>query len=560
MLILVSLFAMQAALTQSVDRDLIVRTSNVMMTEYFPGGVREIVNIRSISEGVTTHIYVVDLNPEGWLLISASQKTKPVIGFSFEGRYEIPEPDRFDPKYSWLKTYTTQIKEAIQDEEVPVHPGWNDIIYPSYSKKSKKSGITVGNLIEVKWNQGSGYNRFCPADEDGPGGHAYAGCVAVAMSQAMSYYKYPTKGTGSHVYTSKEYGSLYVNYENATYLWDSMGSKISDDYNALLLYHTAVSVNMDFAVDGSGAFTRNTPSAMGKYFLYSGNMKMVQRYADDDEWKALLINELASSRPIIYAGDGNDGEAGHAFNIDGVINSNFFHLNWGWSGIDNGFYSLDDLTPGTHNFNFSQDAVIGIQPLYYPTDIVLNDSIVPVNMPAGTIVGIMSVVDEALDNAYTISFECDSTLVESVWVHDYFLEGDTLLKTGRVFGSYETGNDTVKISLTDQFGHECNKSLVLKISDGSSHATSSASLYKGMGDIRIYPNPVKSKLFIQVPGENNSLSGHLKIYSVIGSLVFHQDYSNIREGVDISKLPRGVYILELHMDAIASHQIKFIKE
>ena len=57
-------------------------------------------------------------------------------------------------------------------------------------------------LINVTWNQGNGWNRFCPEDEEGPGGHVYAGCVAVSMAQAMSVFGAPSKGKGSYQYTA----------------------------------------------------------------------------------------------------------------------------------------------------------------------------------------------------------------------------------------------------------------------------------------------------------------------------------------------------------------------
>ncbi len=58
-------------------------------------------------------------------------------------------------------------------------------------KRSTLEYDTINPFIKVKWNQGAGWNMFCPMDEDGPGGHAYVGCVAVAMAQAMSVYEYP---------------------------------------------------------------------------------------------------------------------------------------------------------------------------------------------------------------------------------------------------------------------------------------------------------------------------------------------------------------------------------
>jgi hypothetical protein len=46
-----------------------------------------------------------------------------------------------------------------------------------------------------------------------------------------------------------------------------------------------------------------------------------------------LIDELVQGRPLIYSGNGDNNQAGHAFNLDGVSgDGRYFHVNWGWSG------------------------------------------------------------------------------------------------------------------------------------------------------------------------------------------------------------------------------------
>ena len=56
-------------------------------------------------------------------------------------------------------------------------------------------------LCQTIWNQNPApYNSMCPADPQGPGGHAYVGCVATAMAQIMKFWNYPEVGQGSHTY------------------------------------------------------------------------------------------------------------------------------------------------------------------------------------------------------------------------------------------------------------------------------------------------------------------------------------------------------------------------
>jgi PKD repeat protein len=42
-------------------------------------------------------------------------------------------------------------------------------------------------------------------------------------------------------------------------------------------------------------------------------------------------------------------------------NGNYFHFNWGWGGLYNGYFYLSALNPGTHDFNWWHAAVVGIE-------------------------------------------------------------------------------------------------------------------------------------------------------------------------------------------------------
>jgi hypothetical protein len=72
-----------------------------------------------------------------------------------------------------------------------------------------------------------------------------------------------------------------------------------------------------------------------------------------------LRADLDASRPVLYGGYGTGG---HAFVCDGYTDNDYFHFNWGWDGYADGYFYLDDLTPGSGDFNSGQMAVFGIEP------------------------------------------------------------------------------------------------------------------------------------------------------------------------------------------------------
>ena len=101
-----------------------------------------------------------------------------------------------------------------------------------------------------------------------------------------------------------------------------------------------------------------------------------------NEWENMIYNELANNRPVVYGGQSDDG--GHAFVCDGYDGNGMFHINWGWGGYGDDYFSLSVLNPYAVNvsgvmqpgvgFCMIQDAVIGIQ---QPTEGTIDVSSLP---------------------------------------------------------------------------------------------------------------------------------------------------------------------------------------
>ncbi|MFH2142984.1 MAG: CUB domain-containing protein, partial [Bacteroidota bacterium] len=104
--------------------------------------------------------------------------------------------------------------------------------------------------------------------------------------------------------------------------------------------------------------------ALEDYFKYSAIYAEKASYSEI-AWSNLLKNDIDNERPIVYSGSSSGG--GHAWNCDGYMGSDF-HMNWGWDGAYNGYYSLDNLTAGGLSFDSDFAIVYTIIPLSgYPT-------------------------------------------------------------------------------------------------------------------------------------------------------------------------------------------------
>ncbi|MDE6402800.1 MAG: C10 family peptidase, partial [Muribaculaceae bacterium] len=208
----------------------------------------------------------------------------------------------------------------------------------------------------------------------------YTGCVATSMAQVMHYWQYPEKGTGTVTYTAETLQKkLSLNFSQKKFDWDNMlPTYIEGQYNqvqadavAYLMKACGYAVHMEYGIDSSGALAMDVRNAMYKYFNYDGNMKYTLRCLySTDEWYEMMYTNLKDVGPVIYGGGSMLG-GGHSFVCDGYDKeTNMFHFNWGWTGMSNGYFSLDALNPealgtggGTGGgYNFTQDAVFGIQP------------------------------------------------------------------------------------------------------------------------------------------------------------------------------------------------------
>lgn len=321
----------------------------------------------------------VPTDGRGFVLVSADDCARPVLAYSREGVFDAEAmPDHVA---TWVGGYRREIASlravgAEASEEV--RRQWDD------PKPSAKAG-GVGPLLTTQWSQSPYYNARCPYSA-GSTSRVVTGCVATAMAQVMKYWNHPAVGHGSHSYMLGQLGQLRVDYDTA-YRWWQMPDRLKRstpaaqvDAVAQLMYHVGVSVSMSYGVNSSGAQVlarhssngASAEAALRSYFRYSpflrGEVKMGH---SDSAWAALMKGEIDSRRPVLYSGFDHSG--GHAFVLDGYKPEGgryYFHVNWGWGGSYDGYYTIDSLSPGgggtggnaTYTFNLNNAALVGIQP------------------------------------------------------------------------------------------------------------------------------------------------------------------------------------------------------
>ena len=318
--------------------------------------------VMTVGEASAPALYVFDQGNEGYLVVSADDVAAPILGYSTTGTFDpnnIPENMRW-----WLGQYKLEIEAAAKASA------------QSYSRAAEDTRQPIEPLIKTTWDQSNPYNLQCP-----PYGSnlCATGCVATAMAQVMKHHQWPKKFNADFSYTLANLGTLSWKESNVEFQWnDMLDSYTRNDYTLLdpeakavstLMKACGYSVNMNYGPVESGAPSVYIPGAMVNTFGYDKGtyIALRQTYSLSD-WEDLLYTELASNRPVIYSGATGD-DAGHCFVCDGYQKNGYFHINWGWSGLSDGYFLITALDPpsqgiggSSSGFNLQQDAVIGLQP------------------------------------------------------------------------------------------------------------------------------------------------------------------------------------------------------
>lgn len=310
----------------------------------------------------------------GFLILSAEDAVIPVLAYDFENDINL---NNLAPGVEFFLNYYRQSIAEVRRMQLPqtekVRNAWEELRHPS--KRGQRAEAVVSPLIRSTWNQDKYYNYLCPRDGDSPSGydgHVPNGCVALAMSQIMFYYRYPASGSGSHTNYS-DYGTFYVNFSQQHYDYDLMCDQLSYYNNevAKLIFHAGTAVDMMYGPDGSGAHSESVVNAMSSYFRYNPQAHHSSKHHySDQEWHNKLIIELEAKRPIYYSGYSSEG--GHAFICDGYNTDEFFHFNFGWGGSGNGYYATannDSIQNAVGGYEYGQSAIFYLYPLEseYPT-------------------------------------------------------------------------------------------------------------------------------------------------------------------------------------------------
>ena len=316
--------------------------------------------------------YAFDIgHGEGFVIVAGDDRMDTVLGYADIGSFDLK--DMPPALKAWLMAC---------GEELETLDNGTSKAYDRPAKVLEKTRGALAPLISCLWNQQEPYSNNCPDFLDE--GKCATGCVATAMAQVLYYYREQNVRTIQEEispYTCSTNWSGYgkisvpgvpkgtvVDWEHL--LGEYKGTETAEEAEAVanLMFYCAAALKTEFVGPSSGystATNTNIPNALKKQFGFSSECCLKDRSAYAiSQWEEMVYDELKAGRPVIYIG--RSESVGHCFVVDGYDGDGLYHINWGWSGLYNGYYRLSSLScvegSTTKGYTMTQSAVFGAHP------------------------------------------------------------------------------------------------------------------------------------------------------------------------------------------------------
>jgi hypothetical protein len=396
--ILASFLSINTVVAKKVEKKIIEQIAfEVLKNKYNQTENIQLEKIDSVYYNNEICFYIINFIPTGFVIISANDEFDPIIGSSRQTKFDYNSaPPALIDLLNELKCYMVESQKEKVINEVEkdrITKQWKKYLsdYPEVDTYSFPTNVP--KLIEVSWDQDNSYRMFCPST-------CYAGCGPIAMAQLLYRWReniYQPYGSSSN-YNSwhPEFGTLEVSFDTIHYFWEGMPLNSANEYNASLIFHCGISAEAWYCMIGNetgAAIPIQIKDALVNHFSFSSDafkLSWDSTYSVS-AWLNLIKSDLSKGYPIIYSAMKHDNSKGHTFLIDGYDTNDNVHINWGWSGNYNDYYSITLLKPNKYSLYSKQnEAIFNLHPVLptgvsisSPSAICTNTMVTVNNLPGG---------------------------------------------------------------------------------------------------------------------------------------------------------------------------------
>ena len=403
--------------------------------------------------------YVFNLQPQGYIVVSADSNLPPVIAYSFTDNFQS-DVSKNNILLQMLKADIGLRLENVEKLPENIIKSRNSLWSEFLNEETEVSvnidfeqwppeGTTpTEGWIETKWHQDSPYNDFCPMDG---GERSVAGCPAVAMAQILNYHKttnnvafndsddyYHSYGNRFWIdndheeYDFPSFPELNDYLDTLAYHYDNQLS-ITDEDKATLNFACGVAATQVYTSGGSGTFGVN--QAYDAYLKFDCNTVELLDNSDTDLYDRVSQN-IKDALPAHLAVVTPGWDAGHNLVIDGYNTDEYYHLNFGWGGSYDAWYLLPDELP--YDLTVIEGIIVDIMNNDAGPDLDCNGTLSWVDIKSGDIVTGSFTVENVGEPTSELDWEIESYPTWGTWTFTP-MEGDDLTP--------EDGAITVEVSV-----------------------------------------------------------------------------------------------------------------
>ncbi|TRZ42480.1 C10 family peptidase [Robertkochia solimangrovi] len=333
--------------------------------------------------------YIINYHYGGWIILAADNRISPILAYSDKNEFRTDANEYSTGLIEWLgntknKIKTIRLKNLEQPEYVKSE--WSKLESPQnlndYFKRENnlnKSDTNYkedpvdpnecydefeqrGPLLTTEWGQRCGFNDLLPtlscADACYSNDKVFAGCVPIAIAQVLKYHNYPTTFNWSNMpdlyATSSTAGLLKNIHDNISDIsYDCDGTGVDKDYNTANFLKN----HFGYTSANQSSYNYNTVEQQLRYnrpVILGGGRDagwwIFHSYADGHMW---VCDGFRRSKTCIFDDNGD---------LITAVSYLYFHMNWGWSGNENGWYGFNNFDPGNYTFNYDVKMIYNIIP------------------------------------------------------------------------------------------------------------------------------------------------------------------------------------------------------
>jgi len=325
----------------------------------------EITNIQG-----STLFYTFNLQPHGYIVVSANYNLPPVIAYSFTSNFGNIDADnillqilRADIKIR-LENIQILPEDIIEQRfllwETFLNEETQDSVNLDFMQWPAEGATLTGGWLETTWSQDSPYNNFCPIDLDS-GDKSVAGCPSVAMAQILNFHQTTNNvafNDSDDYYHSYAGNNFWIDNDHVEYDFPSFPElnsyldtlishyqnqiPLTDDDVAALVFGCGVAAEQVYHPEGSGTF--GVSQAFQAYDRF-GFEDIELLTEDDADLYERLISNIIDALPAHIAVVNEAWTVGHNMVVDGYNTDDFYHINFGWGGSYDGWYLIPSELP-----------------------------------------------------------------------------------------------------------------------------------------------------------------------------------------------------------------------